>query len=116
MITNNPILTPEKRGEDLDAALRPQTLDDFTGQAEARANLKIFIEERSISNIDLHVGVGRTVTHNCVSTDTKTISDCGSARAVQIFVCLPVKNNSMPFVSKKLGFSGRSVPIDVRCW
>lgn len=44
MITNNPILTPEKRGEDLDAALRPQTLDDFTGQAEARANLKIFIE------------------------------------------------------------------------
>lgn len=44
MITNNTILTPEKRGEDLDAALRPQTLDDFTGQAEARANLKIFIE------------------------------------------------------------------------
>ncbi len=44
MTTNNPILTPEKRGEDLDAALRPQTIDDFTGQAEARANLKIFIE------------------------------------------------------------------------
>lgn len=44
MITNNPILSPEKKGEDLDAALRPQTLDDFTGQAEARANLKIFIE------------------------------------------------------------------------
>ncbi|TPW30116.1 Holliday junction branch migration DNA helicase RuvB [Martelella alba] len=38
------LITPEKRGEDLDAAMRPQTLDDFTGQAEARANLKIFIE------------------------------------------------------------------------
>ena len=38
------LITPEKRGEDLDATMRPQTLDDFTGQAEARANLKIFIE------------------------------------------------------------------------
>jgi holliday junction DNA helicase RuvB len=40
----NPLLSPEKRGEDLDTALRPQSLDEFTGQAEARANLKIFIE------------------------------------------------------------------------
>ena len=38
------LLTPDKRGEDVDTALRPQTLDEFTGQAEARANLKIFIE------------------------------------------------------------------------
>ncbi|WP_043625528.1 Holliday junction branch migration DNA helicase RuvB, partial [Ensifer sp. ZNC0028] len=38
------LITPEKRGEDIDATMRPQTLDDFTGQAEARANLKIFIE------------------------------------------------------------------------
>ena len=38
------LITPDKRGEDVDATLRPQTLDDFTGQAEARANLKIFIE------------------------------------------------------------------------
>jgi holliday junction DNA helicase RuvB len=38
------LITPEKRGEDLDTTLRPQTLDEFTGQAEARANLKVFIE------------------------------------------------------------------------
>jgi len=38
------LITPEKRGEDLDVSLRPQTLDDFVGQAAARANLKIFIE------------------------------------------------------------------------
>ncbi|AZN73149.1 Holliday junction branch migration DNA helicase RuvB [Georhizobium profundi] len=38
------LIDPEKRGEDAEASLRPQTLDDFTGQAEARANLKIFIE------------------------------------------------------------------------
>ena len=41
---NNRLITPEKRGEDLDTALRPQALDEFTGQAEARANLKVFIE------------------------------------------------------------------------
>lgn len=38
------LIAPDKRGEDMDLTLRPQTLDDFTGQAEARANLKIFIE------------------------------------------------------------------------
>src|ERR1700712_207468 len=38
------LITPDKRGEDLDTTLRPQTLDEFTGQADARANLKVFIE------------------------------------------------------------------------
>jgi len=38
------LITPEKRGEDVDTTLRPQSLDDFVGQAAARANLKIFIE------------------------------------------------------------------------
>ncbi|MDI6028632.1 Holliday junction branch migration DNA helicase RuvB [Corticibacterium sp. UT-5YL-CI-8] len=38
------LITPEKRGEDIDSSLRPQMLDDFVGQAAARANLRIFIE------------------------------------------------------------------------
>ncbi|MCB1427176.1 MAG: Holliday junction branch migration DNA helicase RuvB, partial [Notoacmeibacter sp.] len=38
------LISADKRGEDFDATLRPQTLDDFTGQAAARANLKVFIE------------------------------------------------------------------------
>ncbi|MBS9722573.1 Holliday junction branch migration DNA helicase RuvB [Tianweitania sp. BSSL-BM11] len=38
------LITPEKRSEDVDASLRPQVLDDFVGQAAARANLKVFIE------------------------------------------------------------------------
>jgi Holliday junction DNA helicase RuvB len=38
------LITPDKRGEDLDTSLRPQTLADFVGQAAARANLKVFIE------------------------------------------------------------------------
>ncbi len=44
MSDENRLITPEKRGEDLDTTLRPQSLDEFTGQAEARANLKVFIE------------------------------------------------------------------------
>ncbi|MBS3647777.1 Holliday junction branch migration DNA helicase RuvB [Pseudaminobacter sp. 19-2017] len=44
-MTSSPrLISAEKRGEDADATLRPQTLDDFVGQAAARANLKIFIE------------------------------------------------------------------------
>ncbi|MGH9916771.1 MAG: Holliday junction branch migration DNA helicase RuvB, partial [Pyrinomonadaceae bacterium] len=38
------LITPDKRGEDADTTLRPQTLNDFVGQAAARANLKVFIE------------------------------------------------------------------------
>jgi len=38
------LISSEKRGEDVDVSLRPQTLDEFVGQAAARANLKVFIE------------------------------------------------------------------------
>ncbi|MEM8796344.1 MAG: Holliday junction branch migration DNA helicase RuvB [Pseudomonadota bacterium] len=36
------LITPEERGED-DASIRPLSIDDFTGQKEARENLKVFI-------------------------------------------------------------------------
>ncbi|MCC0037639.1 MAG: Holliday junction branch migration DNA helicase RuvB [Brucellaceae bacterium] len=38
------LISSEQRGEDSDVTLRPQTLDDFVGQASVRANLKVFIE------------------------------------------------------------------------
>ncbi len=40
----DPTLRPDPLPEDTDRALRPQQLDDFVGQAEARANLKVFIQ------------------------------------------------------------------------
>jgi Holliday junction DNA helicase RuvB len=41
----DPILRAEPQSQDADErTLRPQSLEDFTGQAEARANLKVFIE------------------------------------------------------------------------
>lgn len=37
-------ISPEPQDGDRDRALRPQALADFVGQAEARANLRVFIE------------------------------------------------------------------------
>jgi energy-coupling factor transporter ATP-binding protein EcfA2 len=37
------IVSPEIRGDEIDSTMRPQALDDFVGQAQARANLKVFI-------------------------------------------------------------------------
>ncbi len=41
---SEPDLRPEAQPQDMDRALRPQTLDAFVGQAGARANLAVFIE------------------------------------------------------------------------
>ena len=43
MIDADPTLRPEPLPEDNDRALRPRQLGDFIGQAEARANLAVFI-------------------------------------------------------------------------
>ncbi|MFB9221437.1 Holliday junction branch migration DNA helicase RuvB [Paracoccus cavernae] len=45
----DPTLRPEPmEGDHEDRALRPQKLEDFVGQAEARANLRVFIESARI--------------------------------------------------------------------
>lgn len=41
---SDPMMRPDPLPEDTDRALRPQALDEFTGQAEARANLRVFIQ------------------------------------------------------------------------
>ncbi len=38
------ILSPDRAADDVDAALRPKTLDEFIGQEAARGNLRVFIE------------------------------------------------------------------------
>ncbi len=39
------LITPERRSDDVgDVAMRPQALSDFVGQAQARANLQVFID------------------------------------------------------------------------
>ncbi|TCM84413.1 Holliday junction branch migration DNA helicase RuvB [Rhodovulum steppense] len=44
MTEPDPTLRPDKRPEDADRAMRPETLDEFVGQAEARANLRVFLQ------------------------------------------------------------------------
>ena len=42
---NDRLIEPDKRGEDeFDTHLRPQVLDEFIGQRQVKANLKVFIE------------------------------------------------------------------------
>jgi len=42
-MTDDRLITPARRTEDVDAALRPKSLDEFIGQKAARENLRIFI-------------------------------------------------------------------------
>lgn len=62
------LLAPERRGDDvIDVNLRPQRLDEFIGQQQARANLNVFIEAARVRKEALdHVllvgppGLGKT--------------------------------------------------------
>ncbi|WP_156679982.1 Holliday junction branch migration DNA helicase RuvB [Sphingomonas profundi] len=43
-MTDDRLLTASRRAEDVDAALRPKSLDEFVGQKAARENLRVFIQ------------------------------------------------------------------------
>src|SRR3954463_14217631 len=44
MSDDDRLLSGSRKPEDIDAALRPKTLDEFIGQRAARENLRVFIE------------------------------------------------------------------------
>ena len=44
MTSDNRLLDGQRKPEDIDAALRPKSLDEFVGQRAARENLRVFIE------------------------------------------------------------------------
>ncbi|MDO7733783.1 MAG: Holliday junction branch migration DNA helicase RuvB, partial [Paracoccaceae bacterium] len=46
--TSDPMVRPAPLPDDADRALRPQVLDDFVGQVEVRANLRVFIESEKM--------------------------------------------------------------------
>ena len=66
MTDPDPTLRPEPLAEDDGPALRPQTLDAFTGQAEARANLGVFIESAKMR--------GKAMDHASVQTVVTAMS------------------------------------------
>ncbi|MEJ5082721.1 MULTISPECIES: Holliday junction branch migration DNA helicase RuvB [unclassified Ochrobactrum] len=76
MSDRNPLIDADLRGDDADRTLRPQTLDDFVGQAAARANLKVFIEAAKVRGEALdHVlfvgppGLGKTTLAQIMSKE-----------------------------------------------
>ena len=61
------ITTPERTSEDVDAALRPKSLDEFIGQKAARENLRVFVNaakgrSEALDHVLLHgpPGLGKT--------------------------------------------------------
>ncbi|ATG49199.1 Holliday junction branch migration DNA helicase RuvB [Celeribacter ethanolicus] len=67
MESPDPTLRPERQPQDADRALRPQALEEFIGQQEARANLRVFIEsakmrEEAMDHVLFHgpPGLGKT--------------------------------------------------------
>jgi holliday junction DNA helicase RuvB len=61
------ITTPERTSEDVDAALRPKSLDEFIGQQAARENLRVFVSAakargEALDHVLLHgpPGLGKT--------------------------------------------------------
>ena len=87
---SDPALRPDRLPEDTDRALRPQGLDEFIGQHEARANLRVFIESAKVRGEAMdHTlfhgppGLGKTTLAMIIANELGTPLRISSGPAIQ---------------------------------
>ena len=111
-MTDNPHLTPMRKPEDIDAALRPKSLSEFIGQQAARENLRVFIEAAKSRGDALdHVlffgppGLGKTTLAQIVAKELgvgfrSTSGPSSQSRAI-LRRCSPISKKAMCSSSTK---------------
>jgi transcriptional regulator with AAA-type ATPase domain len=117
------LVTAERRDDDADVSLRPQRLDDFIGQQQARANLAVFVEAARARREALdHVllvgppGLGKTTLAQIVARELG-VNFRATSRPATSPRCSPISRSGMSSSStRSTGSIRRWRRFSIRRW